>query len=243
MNTLEKITTDLDRVEKTATINLDDIPQATRGSWGNAQREAKEQLNALKSSYRDALFGNAVAILMNGDPGKIDEYVKLVRDGGEGLSVDANALYDRLAKSVEETVGGSRQWGVTQTQRLHLALQGVLHEVGLTEMPMPAKDSMPFVATYGDVLAHVRQIVRDAVGDSLNRVYIENAVIKQAREIRYIGVMVPVLVTNARSDEADNLTRSFAKGNTFVNLNTEDVIDKEFLVKSFKDINKKIRKK
>lgn len=243
MTTLEKLSEEYESVAKTAAMNLDDVPAATRGGWSTRVREAQDRLKDLRVEYRNALLKNGVAIFLEGDAAKVGEFVQLVVDGNEGLVVDANTLYDRLAREVEVSLSDQRNWGVTQTYRLHQALQAVMFELGLSEMPMPSRDSMPIVPTYADTVAHVKSIVKGAVDNQLNRLYIINEALNAAIKIRYIGVMAPVLITNATAEEARELSQEFGKGTATVKVTAEDEVNKDFLSKTFRDVNKKIRKK
>jgi hypothetical protein len=55
--------------------------------------------------------------------------------------------------------------------------------------------------------------------------------------------VVPVAILNAEKDEVDGLGKVFAKGSATVIISSDDNIDREFMIKTFKDINKRIRKK
>lgn len=243
MSTLEEIETDLQRTVKTAATNPEDIPWQTRAAWGTAIEDARAKLPALKRAYKEALLRGGVAIFLDGDAEKAAAFAKLIRDSGEGLVADANALYERLARGVDATLSDARTWGVHQTAKLHRDLQEVMHEVGLTELPMPSRTEMPVVPKYEDTLAHVRKTLRDAVGDTLNNLYIAEQVLKGAMEIRYTGSVAPVAILNAAEEDRPALAKGFAKGGATVHLKADDTIDEEYLKKAFKDINKRIRKK
>jgi hypothetical protein len=108
---------------------------------------------------------------------------------------------------------------------------------------MPSKDAMPLVPTYTDTVGHVKTIIRAAVGDQLNRLYCVEQALQKETEIRYIGVLAPVIILNATAEETAGLAQGFAKGNATVKINATDEINKDFLVATFKDVNKKIRTK
>lgn len=241
--TLEAVLNKLEETQKLANTNLEDIPPTTRGAWGAAIDEAKKKIGDLRAQLKDAILKNGVAIFLGGDSAKANEFAKLIHDEGEALVVDAKALYHRLASRVEAGIAPSRQWGVQETYLLHLGLQDVMQEVGLTEMPMPSRTVMPHVPTAEDVVNHIRTIVRNACGDLLNRMYIEEQAANDAIKIRYMNSVVPVAILNAEKDEVDGLGKVFAKGSATVIISSDDNIDREFMIKTFKDINKRIRKK
>jgi len=239
MSTLEKLFEDYEATAKTAAINIEEMPAATRGGWGSRVREAQDHLKEVRAEYKKTLLKNAVAIFLEGDAAKIEAAVALARDNG-GVVIDANALYERLAKPAEATLSEARQWGVAATHRLHLGIQEVMYETGLNEVTMPASE-LPYVATYQDVVAHVKHLIRNAVGDQLNRFYVEESLARAAIEIRYTGVTVPVLVVNAEPSEQATIAASFLKGNTSMKIEATDEVDKDFLSKLLREAGKKVR--
>ena len=245
MSNLQKMTEELESVSTTANMNLDDIPSNTRGGWSASIAAAKERLPGVQARYKDSLLQNAVAIFVSGDKAKVAEFTSLIRSENEGLVVDANALYDRLARDVTMTLPDNRgiEWGITQTHKLHLSLQEVMHEVGLRELPMPSNGTAPFVNGYDDVLENVKGLMRAAVGGTLNKLYLEKDLIGEAMKIRYTSSMVPVIVTGADQAEIYDLSRVFGRGSTDVAIPDGTLVDKEFLVKTFKEINKKLKNK
>lgn len=243
MSTLEELISKIDRTAFDATRVLDEIHPAMRGGWSARIAEAQGELKKLRTEYRAAVLANGVAIFLSGDAGKISEFAKLVHDEGEALVVDATALYRRLAAAVDVTMDEkARQWGVMQTQKLHIALQEVMHELGLSSIPAPVHDEAPILKTVDDVVAHVRKIMRVACGDTLNAAYVADQAAVDALKIRYMGVLVPVAVLNAGEDEAATLASMFAKGSASTVLTVEDKVSKDFMNKTFTEINKKIRK-
>lgn len=238
MKTLEQLSAALDETEKDAAIIVDELPPQTRGGWATKVAEAKEALPRLKAQYKDMLLRNAVAIFVNGDQGKVTEFAKLADEEG-AIVVDATALYTRLAKEVELTLGDQRSWGIHQVHKFHLALQEVMHDLGLTSLPMPSRGEMPLLPTFNDTVAHIRHVLRDAVGDELNSLYVQDAAAKRARSIRYIGLTAPVLIVGAQADEQNVLAKAFGKGKAELSVGAEDEINKEYLAKSLKRIRKK----
>jgi hypothetical protein len=243
MSTLEELIKKIDRVSNDAHRNLEDIHPGVRGGWMARIADAKDELKKLRQEYKNTLLSNGVAIFLAGDSVKAGEFAKLIHESGEGLVADAEALYRRLAAAVEPTFGETHQWGVGQTHKLHVALQEIMSEVGLVEIPMPNVTKNPILRTREAIVAHIREIMRESCGDALNSLYMAEQALKAALEIRYMGVLAPVAIMNAKDDEVAGLAITFAKGYATVTLTEEDKINKEFLTKSFTEVNKKIRKK
>ncbi len=221
---IEKLAEDIEKTEEIAKMVLDEINPATRGAWGGAIEDAKVRMKDLRRLYGVEVCKNSAAIFLFGSKEKVVEFSELAIDEKEGFVVDANALYARLAHQVMVTLPDNRaiEWAVAQTYRLHTTIQEVMHEMGIAELPMPDRTEAPVVKTMEEVTAHIRKIVRAACGDSLNKLYVEEQLIKQAIEIRYTGVVVPVVVTGAEENEVYDLGRMFGQGAKAIYL-TDDV--------------------
>jgi hypothetical protein len=246
MSTLKQLDEELTKALETAKKNLDDIHPRVHGSWAGTINEAKIKARALTKEYKETLLRNSVAIFLEGDPTKTAELAKLVKDEG-GLVVNAAALYERLGKAVEATLSEREsrtgvEWGVTHTHRLHLGLQEIMHEVGVTEMPMPPQSGRPLVKNLSEISSHIRSILSEADGGILNKLYLEEQLLQAARLIRYNGSVAPVFVVNVDPGEVYNLSKAFGKGSATVPVAAEDVIDKEFLGKTLKTISSMNRK-
>jgi hypothetical protein len=243
MTTLEKIVLEIEKTAATANKELDDLPPAVRPAWGQAIAEAKGKLKELENTYRQTVAKNALGIFVDGPQAKVKEFSAVVQAQGEGIVLDASALYQRLADAVFATLPEDKgvEWGVAQTHRLHLGLQEIMHEVGISELPMPTRNQEPpFVTTREDVVACVKSFIREAAGDVLNRAYLQLALGNAARIIRYTGNVLPVIVESTEPAEASGLGFLFGRGVATVAVAEDDVVDPAFMVKTFKDVNKKL---
>ena len=244
MKNLKQLEKELGEAEAVVAKNPEDIPSAVYGAWMTRIAQTRDSLKTLRAEYRQTFQSCALAVFVSGSPEKVAEFLAVAAAAGnEGIAVSASALYERLATGVEEGLAGRREWGIQQTYRLHSGLMEVMEEVGLTEMQMPDRATSPILPTHADVVSHVRQVVREAVGDELNSLYVEHLAVQKALEIRYIGVAVPVLVTDAREDERVGVARRFAKGSATVVVPETETVDEAFLVKAFKDVGKQLKKK
>jgi hypothetical protein len=235
---LEKLDKKMADLKVLANKNLEEIPASVRGAWSTAVRNAKDELKDVQDEYRTLLLRNAVAILVGGDAVKAAELAALAKDEG-GIVVDANALYTRLAQTIEPTLSDQRMWGVQQSHMLHKGLQEVMTELNLTELTMPARTPDVSVPTFDDVVEHVRVLIVDGIGNTLNALYVQDEAAKRAFEIRYIGTTAPVLVVNAREKEAAAIAKGFGKGDASMTVNSEDEINKDYLTKALKKLRKK----
>lgn len=241
MKTLESMINELSAAQATAAIDIEEKPASVRGGWATRVREAKDAVVTLRKEYSEALLKSSVAIFLDGAPEKIAKATE-VFTANNGLIVDANALYDRFTKVIEPTMSEGRSWGVAQTFRLNVAIQEIMHEVGVNEMDRPTPGNPPALPTADDTRKYVKSLIQGAVGDNLARLYLAKSVVDRAVEIRYTGVTVPVLVLGATPDEAANLTLNFGKGVTTLKLDDLDEVTEESLSKLLKAAGKKVKK-
>lgn len=242
MNNIKQLAEDIQKTSQIAHTNLEDVNPAVRAGWGATIENAKVRLKDLEQKYSQLIAKNSAAIFLTGNAEKVAEFAKLIRDEGEGFVVDAQALYNRLAHQVVVTLPQDRgsEWGVAQVYRLHTTIQEVMHEVGITELPMPDRTEAPFVKGYDQVLTHVRKIVRGACGDLLNKLYVERELVRQALEIRYTGVMVQVIVVNAQDGDIYDLGRMFGLGTHTVELADDTEVNDDFMRSVFEEATKKL---
>ena len=233
----------MDKVGEIARKNLDDIPYNTRASWGCLIEESKVKFNGLKKTYKNTLFQKSVGIFVTGNANKVTEFCKFVTEGNEGLVVDAQSLYNRLADGLEPTFSSARHWGIAQTYKLTQLLMEVMSELGLSEIPAPSKVTEQTLATPADVRSYVRKIIRDTCGDNLNRNYLEEQASEAAYMIRYSGNLTPVVIVNAYEDEFDNLGKAFSRCGVRVGISDDDVVDKEYVTKALGNVAKQLKKK
>ena len=241
MSTLESLSKEIEMTKRIANIKVEELPSATQGGWGTRIRQAQDKLQELNAKFQEVMLQNGVAIFLYGQPQKVKDFIDLAHAEGDALAVDACLLYERLAEDVELTMSTSRVWGIAQTHRLQLSLHKVMEEVDLTELPMPARAPENVMATHDDVMVSVRDVIRRSSGDMLNRLYCVKQAMVDAAKTGFTGAVVPVLAVGAQSNEREGLSSAFVKGSAVVEIDDKDEVNRDFLIKTFKEVNRKIR--
>lgn len=234
--TIKQLAEDIEKFSKLANTDLDELSPAVRAGWASTIENSKTKLKELERQYSQQVARNSAAVLLLGPADKAQQLADLIKSKGEGFVVDASALYRRLAQHIMPTMrddGRSVEWGITQTSRLIGALREIGPELGLTELPMPDRVEQPSVATFDDVLRHVKHVIRSSSGESLNKLYIEKELVKQALAIRYTGAVVQVIVLGASEDEAYDLGRMFGFGCFSEILSDEDEVGEPLMLAVF----------
>lgn len=241
--TLEELVTSIEAAEKTALIDADD-PQYARTRTGilSAIGAAKARLETLKTQYAEGVLYNGVAIFLYGPRDKTEQFEQSVANLGGAVVIDGSEMYQRIALPVERAIGRDRKFGVEQTSIMHRVLGEVSNEVKVwisRALKLPTDVILPDAAA---TLAFVRNTVRAAVGDDLNATYLKTALAREALKIRYKDPVVPVLITNTTPEEAFGLGLLFGKGRANIELTEADEINEEFIKKTFKNIQKNLKK-
>lgn len=239
--TNDQLLKDYESAAKVAAMDLEAVPLRTRGGWTARVAEAKAKVKALKLAYNNALLSGAVGIILDGDPEKISQAVKLMNE--DGVVIDGQALYKRIADQLAPTFGNTREWGIAQTHKLHLLLQEIMHELGLTEIPMSDRHTNVTCQTYNDIVIHVRNTLFLSLGTTLTSLYLDKLATERAFALHYTGTNMPVVIYNVYPGEEDRLGSRFGRGHTIWTLNAEDNVNPEYLSKNLKNLAKKLLNK
>lgn len=241
--TTEELLNKLDQAEKMAVANPDDPKYArTRTGIETAVQQAKRDVVDLRTKYAAAILKNGVAIFLNGPKAKAVQFAQLINELGEAVVVDAEELYNRLARPIEALLGPSRNFSSECAAALVSTVGDMARELG-TSLNRPLKsDRSEAVPSYGALLEHVRNLIRDDLGDSLAGLYLSKIVGREGLKIRYMGNVSPVIILNAIPGERGGISQAFGKGNATIDLADEDEINKEFIGKAFANVQKRLRK-
>lgn len=173
-----------------------------------------------------------------GSLGQLGRFTNLAYEAVGALQVDASELYMRLADRVEAALGESRVFSAAMVPILMSAIKEIGDELGIREIAALKLDASPILPTYRDTLCHVRQVVRDAVGDDLARLYLSREIAKVALEEKVDEKVIPIEVVGASQSEIAGLAGLFGAGFHQVVLG-----DQEVTLDHVKDVFKEAVKK
>lgn len=242
--TLEEILKGIDAAAVMAAIDTTEPQYAkTKTGMDVAVRQAKERLAKLKEDYAKTVLQSGVAIFLFGSAEKCATFSKLVEEMGEAVVVDAGELYTKeFLPIVEGSIGLGREWNSTQTSILHRLLGEVSKgiNVHLTRtLRLPSQGAVP---TKQDTLDFIRNAIRNELGDGFNTEYLKKIIAREGLKIRYMGSVAPVIVLNSTPEEAVGLGQIFGRGKANVTINDEDEVNKEYIEKTFKNVQKQLKK-
>lgn len=217
---------------------------ATRPGKTGAQQEAKLNLPNLKNQYLLYLQDSVLAMILEGDAASQTGFAEIAAQEGNTITLDAEALYRKLSEGLEESLGYSREFGVTQLSQVVDSIRDICLDLGIRETDRPRHMEQVVVLTQKDIVAHVRKIVRESDNDFLNIKYLANELLTQALAKRYTQSVVPVVIINATEDEANSLKQIWAKPQATVKVPpfvaTEEL--NKFVLEIFNNVKKSSKK-
>lgn len=218
--TAETLLDQMAEVEPMATMPTDNWDLRTRASIEATKKEAKEKLSSLKDQFFSMLMQNASVVVMTEDV--TAEAVEKYSKAQNAITVDAAALYRVLSESVEKVMGKNREYGAFQLMHLSVAAKDAVNAVdGGRFLALPNPKEAVYLNDENEVFQFVRQLVRDAGGDVLNKMHLERAIKQKAIGTRYVTSKPVVVVFGASQDEARTLSQLFGARAVVMNEVTE----------------------
>ena len=240
---LENILGDLDATKKMASINPDEPQYArTRAGIQTAVMQAQGKVEALKTEYGATVQKNGVAIFLYGPPDKTQEFAALVSGMGEAVVIDGAELYKRIADRIEPAIGRDRSINAEHVAMMHRALGEISKEISVWLSRVVSFSTQNVVKDGAATLEYVRNSIRNELGDELNSTYLKSVLAREALKIRYMGYVAPVIILNVTPEESVGLGLLFGKGRSNVEIAADDVINEDYIKKSFKGVQKNIKK-
>jgi hypothetical protein len=238
---LKSIVAQIEADEAIINENLGFIEPKYMHSKRTAQAVATQRLELAKAAYQAAVREAAFAMILEGSLDAQKAFAQFAEDEAETLTVNAAALYERLAKPVLPSIGSDRAWLATQTYLFLQELTEIERDLSIVQIPTVNAPPPTTIEKPEDAVNTARRQIRLAVEDDLNKLYIESEVTKKALSVRYNHNVVPVVVVNTAPDEVVGLTRVLFTGRNF-NVELPANVTKEFVTKTLVSIKKKLAK-
>lgn len=209
------------------------------------QGEAKKNLPALKAKYLDYLQDAALVMVLSGTQNSQTKFAEIAAEEGNTVTVDAKALYLKLSEGIEESLGYTREFGVTQLSLVINGIRDICLDLGIRETDRPRHLEQVVVLTQADIVDHIRKIVRESDSDFLNVKYMSNTLLQQGLSKRYNQSVVPVVIMNASEEEAKALSQFWSKPYANVQVpsfaSTEEY--QKFVLEIFTNVKKSSKRK
>lgn len=205
---LESLLSDWALARKVASIDLETIPYHSKPGFAVAAEQAKQKLNVLSEKVFSHLVPNNVcAVFLEGDTASLGKAETV--DGG--VLFRADKLYSDMANGIEYAIDSRRRLMVdnwlTLTDLLEDAHRDLLPDE-FVDYNLPEYEDV-HVPTTKSLVAHIRKVVRQAVGDKLTLAALKRAIIQQAVANKLTTVPVVVIVVGATKEEQETLKPQF----------------------------------
>jgi hypothetical protein len=227
MRNLSEIVAELRRHQDIAKVCVDDYPANQRGAWGLKKRASQDAVERLDAEYVTALQAASVTVIPYGDDQAVESLVSAAEAEGVDLLVNAEKLYLDVARTLDKTLGRTREWTPT-------VLEYALREANNLAVDLGAKDTKFDAArayrsrclpTFQDVFNEVRRAINLAIGPTLARTYVTRSLIRQATEKQIGSKYVSVLILGATDEqEATAFQAAWPSRSTVIRLDGGTVI-------------------
>lgn len=238
---LVQLAEEIAAVEPVAEQVLEGGSPATYMGRATAKNAATIRLKEIKEAYLAEVRGNAFAMVLDGPRALQTEFSDIAFLEGDTLTVNASALYERIASTVAQGLPPSGIMGASHSDFVFRAVDAVTEEMGMevTKYPQIRSEYNTKVAPLVDA---VRSIIRETYGDDLNRAYLEYLAGTAAYARRYNKNVVPVVVMGTDPSEVESLAEVLFGGNAIV-VAVEEEVTKDTVLKTFGTVAKKLKAK
>jgi hypothetical protein len=231
---VEQLLNEIARYEQTIGIELDAVHHSVRPGYEMAIREAKDNLPSVRDSYRTRVFAQAVGFFLSGDHNKVATFVELAVKLGNVFVADAMAIYESMALKIEPSMGYSREFSVFQIAELTRLIRNVGESVGLkpSQIQPPNPKDARVLPTHQDVVFYIRDLVTEAMGESLNALLITQKLVNEAIARKFNSSVLAAVITNARPEAQAGLGQIFGT-KAEVSIGPDDEVDDAYVLRAF----------
>jgi hypothetical protein len=224
---IEEILADYQKTSKIANTDIDSIPLKSQPGWQTLIRQNKDRVPELRVEYLTALLGSSYGFFLDGDPKKVTEFVAVTKESG-AFVIDAAKIFNKLADAVQPSLGGRREFSVTQLGQLNYALKELAQETGYGgEIYGATMTEIKVVPTRDDLVTYVRRLVVGSNGSTISVISAQNNLVADALKVEFLGKKLVVMVVGATNDDRQGLASIFTRTER-VHLTPETVVDERF---------------
>lgn len=215
LRTLDDVLKEYDRATRLSKRDLDSVPETTRAGFGIQIRQAKDALPKLRIEYLTRILKNAFGFFVEGeDAEKTKAFVDIAVANG-ACSVDADALFQKLADEIQYSIGPTREFAVTQVSLLDHALKKLVEDTGYDgTLNRTTISELRVVKDRAKLVDYIRELVARHNGSTPVTVYAQRDIVDQAFKNKFTGRNLVVIVRNAAANNRAALGGLFRKVTT-----------------------------
>jgi len=241
---ISEIHKELQETREEATRDISNAPFATRTGLQGRKNAAINKVAVLEEQLRRAVIENSVAVFLYGDKEAQQEFAAVAEDEGKAITVSAYALFERLAKPIEENLKITKTLNVNHAVMFNNELSKVLHELQAT-FSGPGIGFGSILSGTDDVknLPKLLKGLFDRSGlTELNTLYVQREVANRALKDDYDQNVVPVIVTGAYDDDKETPKKLFNRGSANIGIEVKQGEINNQVTKVFKRLETAFKK-
>jgi len=223
--TLSDILLDYQKATKLAAKDLDSVPEIVRPAHAVAIRGAKDSLPRLRHEYFERIMKNAYGFFVTGDEEKGEQFAKIAADSG-AIVIDGDAIFKDVANRIQPTIGGRREFSVTQESHLNEALRELVEATGHEgKMNRVSIKELRVIATKEALVEYVRELITRYNATTPVQFRMQADITAQALLKNFAGKNLVVVI---RGSVTNAPAATFFKRVTKVDVDSVDEVNEKF---------------
>jgi hypothetical protein len=233
--TLEEILKDYSQADKLSKQNPEAFPLNGRPGIEMRIRQSKDKLPKLRLEYLTKILKSSYGFFLEGlDDAKKVAFAKIAVDNG-AVTVDADAIYQKIADVVQPTMGRTREFSVTQVSLMDHTLKEVVEKTGYDgTLNRTVIGDMRVCKDRPRLVAYIRDLVARSNGSTPATVAAQSEIVSQALAREFSGKRLVVVVTNASAGNRAAIGGLFTK-NTTVDVDAIEEVNEETAATIFRE--------
>jgi hypothetical protein len=213
---------------KKANLNLDAVQATTRAGFATAKRQAQDALPDIKAEFLARGLKNSIAAFVVGDEARSKEFARVAASAGGTFTVDARAVFEKIADLVGPSIGRTREFAQHQAALMDQALKTLAEDTGYTgRLEQVRFRTLRIVATRDDLVDYIRELSYASNGVTPTFIAAQNQILTQALTSEFTGRVLAVTILNAEPQDRKALGSMFTKV-LEARVDDAEVIDERF---------------
>ena len=241
----KQLVADIRKFTAITKVSVEDQHMNVRNSHIAAQREATEKLVGLRREYASHLKESVTVVFVRATNWPVQEsFCSELRKQGlhNAVLFDAGAFWDYLAKPIDESLGGGREFGVGALRLLMNLFQHKADEVGYKYTKSLTQTTMPFIGDYKTLKNHIRAVITSCYGDEPYRKALEHEVLESCIQHGVPSGQVVLFVVGSQPEDDAPILASYPQQHAQLDLPDEPAVAPEFVTDTMKNIIKSKKK-
>jgi hypothetical protein len=232
---LDELLKNYSRTEKLSKRSVESVPLPARPGIEMQVRQSIAALPKLRLEYLTRILRSSFGFFLEGvDEEKNNAFTKIALDNGAVL-VDADALFQKLAKEVQYSLGPSKEFSITQIGLMDHALRELVEATGYDgTLNRTVISELRVVKDRERLVSYIRELVARSNGSTPVTVTAQSDIVRQALEQQFAGKRLVVIVRNASAQNRAALAGLFTKV-TNVDLDSVTEVNEETAATIFRD--------